>query len=95
MYDILGKRYYIDLDGIQEQCKTGQFIQDETTGQKVLEINFFKYEIIKMCLERVLNEFEEPDEDLGAYGTNETSLSFRIAFNTLIRNKILIEEEDE
>lgn len=95
MYDILGKHYYLSLDNIQELCKTGQVIQDEQSGQNILEINFYKYEVIKMCIERILNEFEQPDDDVGVYGITETSISFRIAMNTLIKNNILIEEEDE
>ena len=48
-----------------------------------------------MCIDRVLNEFQEVDEALGAFGGNETTLSFKFAFNTLIKNQILIEDEDE
>lgn len=48
-----------------------------------------------MCLERVLNDFEDVDEELGAFGQTDTSISFKIAFNTLIKNEILIEDEDE
>jgi hypothetical protein len=47
-----------------------------------------------MCLERVLNEFNEADEELGAFAQNGTSPSFKIAFNTLIKNEILIEEDE-
>ena len=48
-----------------------------------------------MCLDRVLGEFEEVDEGLGKFAQEGTSVSFRIAFNTLIKNQILIEDEDE
>ncbi len=52
------------------------------------------YEILKMCIERVLNEFDETDEDMGPFGQKDTTLSFRLAFNTLIKNNILIEEDE-
>lgn len=52
------------------------------------------YEILKMCIERVLNEFDEADEDMGPFGQKDTTLSFRLAFNTLIKNSILIEEDE-
>ena len=57
-----------------------------------LEINIFKYEIIKMCLDRVLSEFEEPDDDMGLLQKDNTPISFKIAINTLIKYEILIED---
>jgi hypothetical protein len=48
-----------------------------------------------MCLDRVLGEIDEVDEGLGKFAQEGTSVSFRIAFNTLIKNQILIEDEDE
>jgi hypothetical protein len=48
-----------------------------------------------MCLDRVLGEIDEVDEELGKFAQEGTSVSFRIAFNTLIKNQILIEDEDE
>jgi hypothetical protein len=48
-----------------------------------------------MCLERVLGEYEEVDEEMGVFAQKNTSTSFKIAFNTLIKYKILIEELNE
>jgi len=59
-----------------------------------MEINIFNYETIKMCLERLLNEFIDADDDMVPFSQNEVSVSFKIAFNTLIKYKILMEEED-
>ena len=95
MVELFGKNYYIDLDGITEKCRTGNKIETEDTDEDTLEINIFKYEIIKMCLERVLGEVDEPDDELGAFGKNTATTSFKIAFNTLIKYKILIEEINE
>ena len=57
-------------------------------------INIFKYEIIKMCLDRVLSEYEDDNDELVVYNKKE-NISFNIAFNTLIKYEILIEEDDE
>lgn len=46
-----------------------------------------------MCLDRVLSEYEEDDE-LAVY-KKDNGVSFNIAFNTLIKYEILIEEDDE
>jgi hypothetical protein len=94
MVEIFGKNYYIDIDGITNKCQTGSTIKNED-GTETLEINLFKYETIKMCLDRVLNEYEEPGEgSIGLFGQNELSISFKIAFNTLIKYQIL-QEDDE
>jgi hypothetical protein len=92
MVEIFGKSYYIDLDGITEKCRTGNTIKDEE--EETLEVNIFKYEIIKMCLDRILGEIDEVDEELGKFAQEGTSVSFRIAFNTLIKNQILIEDDE-
>ncbi|MEY2910588.1 MAG: hypothetical protein RIT01_617 [Pseudomonadota bacterium] len=94
MVEVFGKYYYIDLDTVTEVCRTGNTIKDDDGGES-LEINIFKYEIIKMCLERVLNEFDESDEEMGLFAQKDTTISFRLAFNTLVKNNILIEEENE
>ena len=94
MVELFGKSYYIDVDGITEKCRTGNTIKDEDGGES-LEINIFKYEIIKMCLERVLGEVDEIDEEMAMFGKNNTTISFKIAFNTLIKYNILIEENED
>ena len=51
-----------------------------------------------MCLDRVLGEFSESESEIDAFLSKDNNISFNIAFKTLIKNKILIEdlnEEDE
>jgi hypothetical protein len=47
-----------------------------------------------MCLDRILNEYIEMDEQITPFIQNEVSVSFKIAFNTLIKYKILLEEDE-
>lgn len=93
MVEIFGKNYFIDIDGITEKCKTGNTVKNEDDTES-LEVNIFKYEIIKMCLERILNDFQDVDEEMGVFGQTDTGISFKIAFNTLIKNEILKEEDE-
>lgn len=93
MVEIFGKNYYINIDAVSEKCKTGNTVKGADGGDSI-EINIFQYEIIKMCLDRVLNDIEDVDEELGAFGQNDTSISFKIAFNTLIKNDILVEDDE-
>lgn len=92
MVEIFGKNYFIDIEGITEKCKTGNTIKNDDGGES-LEVNIFKYEIIKMCLDRILSDFDDVDEEIGAFAQNDTTISFRIAFNTLIKYEIIIEDE--
>jgi hypothetical protein len=93
MVEFLGKYYYIDLDEITDKCRTGNKIIEEDS-EDALEVNIFKYEVIKMCLETVLSEIREVDEELGAFGNKDTTIAFKLAFNTLIKNNILKEEDE-
>jgi hypothetical protein len=47
-----------------------------------------------MCLDRVLNDYEDVDEEMGVFGGNNVNVSLKIAFNTLIKNGILIEDDE-
>lgn len=93
MVEIFGKFYYLDVESVTTRCRTGNTIKNED-GTETTEINIFMYEIIKMCVERVLNEFDETDEEMGPFAQKDTTLSFRLAFNTLIKNNILIEDDE-
>lgn len=92
MLEIFGKQYYLDIDAVTEKCRTKGDITGE--NDEPVEINVFKYDLLKMCIERVINDFEEPDEGMGVFGKNEFTPSFKIAFNTLIKNEILLEEDE-
>ena len=94
MFEIFGKFYYIDVENLTLKCSMQPAAIDEN-GKDILEINLFKYEIVKMCLERILNEFgNDNDDDIDKLIKNEqdTSSSFKFAFNTLLKYEILIEE---
>lgn len=101
MLTIFGKYYYLNLDIITEKCKIDYDNSndigpnDEDTEDKGMSINIFKYEVLKMCIDRVLDEPAINDEGLGVLGQSEFPSSFKIAFNTLINYSILIELSDE
>jgi hypothetical protein len=60
------------------------------------EINIFKFEVVKACIERTLGEYKgEEDDGIGAFVEKSLPPSFKIAFNTLLKYKILKEEDDE
>ncbi len=95
MRDFIDNEYYVDIDGIIDKCRTGDTIKDED-GKDVNEINIFKYEIIKMMLDRVLDEFDDEGDDdvLSSLKGKKGSPSFNLAFNTLYHYGIIKEEND-
>ena len=104
MLDIFGKNYYIDVDEVIEKCRPSyptkeiekKEVSHETSDEPSsgLELNVFKFEVFKACIERILGEYEDVDDKLGAFAEHSASPSFKMAFNTLLKYEILIEDED-
>ena len=81
MFTVFGENYYIDLDKIDREVEL-----KTTSGES--QIHLVKYELVKSFLETVLTEANEVDEDLGMK-SNEVSIPFKIAFNSLLIKKII------
>jgi hypothetical protein len=54
-----------------------------------MKINIIKFEMVKMLLDTVLTEQEIVDEKLGLKSNTNTSIPFRIAFNSLLNKKLI------
>ena len=97
MLELFGKEYYIDIDAISENCniQNSEEFDDENDEETkpVVQINIFKFEIIKMCVDRLFAEFEGDDDD--KIFTKTPTISFNLAFNTLKKLKIIKINEDE
>ena len=88
MLKVLGEHYYLDLDKIDDYVQ----IKEVTPSSGITDtthISIIKYESIKLMLEIIMDEPEEIDEQLGAKGTNNLSIPFKIAFNTLLYKNLL------
>jgi hypothetical protein len=92
MVEIFGKYYFIDIDAVTESCRTSTRIKEDGENEPV-EINIFKYELLKICVERLLNEYDPSEDEIDEFIQKDVSISFKIAFNTLIKNNTLIEDE--
>jgi len=91
MIKVLGENYYIDLDKVEEYLDmSSQFENDETmSGESETKINIIKFEMVKMLMDTVLTEHEEIDEKLGLKSSTNTSIPFRLAFNSLLNKKLI------
>jgi len=93
MFKILGENYYIDMDAVDEYVQfTSEVIEknkdDEDELKEEKQIHLVKYELVKSFIDTILTENEEIDENLGMK-SNEVSIPFKIAFNTLLMKQII------
>ncbi len=90
MIKVLGENYYIDLDKVEEYLDmSDQYPEDETSGNTETRINIIKFEMVKMLMDTILTEHEEIDEQLGMKSSSNTSIPFRLAFNSLLNKKLI------
>jgi len=96
MFKIFNENYYIDIDAIDEYVQfTAEVLDDEVESEgdtneikEEKQIHLVKYELVKNFLETILTESNEVDEDLGMK-SNEVTIPFKIAFNSLLIKKII------
>lgn len=81
MFKVFNEMYYIDFDEVES------YVNIISTGET--QINLVKYEMIKHMVDTILTEAAEIDENLGMKSTNELSLPFKIAFNSLLFKHII------
>jgi hypothetical protein len=81
LFSTFGQNYYIDIDKVDKEVELKSVSGDS-------QIHLVKYELIKMLVDIVLTEDEIVDENLGMK-SNEVSIPFKIAFNSLWVKKII------
>ena len=90
MLNVLGENYYVDLDEIESYLDmTDELSAEPTSGTTEMRINIIKFEMVKMLLDTVLTEQDIVDEKLGMKSSSNTSIPFRIAFNSLLNKKLI------
>lgn len=85
MIKVLGENYYLDIDKVQEIIS----IPDSSSGETEQNVSLVKFELVKTMIDVLMTESEELDENLGVKGSNNLSIPFKLAFNTLIIHGIL------
>lgn len=88
MLKFLGENYYLDLDKIDEYVQVKSEVPSTGTTEGT-HVSLIKYDTIKLMIEIIMDESEDVDEQLGAKGTNNLSIPFKIAFNTLLYKNLL------
>jgi hypothetical protein len=89
MINVLGEVYYIDLDLVEEYIGIPNDSETMSGDTSEVKINIVKFDLVKMMLDTVLSEHDELDESLGMKQSSNTSIPFRIAFNSLLNKKLI------
>jgi len=89
MIKILGEAYYLDLNELNKQITIEVVAKKDNENDENHNVNFVKFELLKLMIEVLLTEKEEFDENLGSYASKDLSIPFRLAFNTLLTHNIL------
>jgi len=96
MLTFLGENYYLDVTELERQVsyensvlQVTQPTESEYSDQPEQQISVTRYETFKSLIDVVLTEREELDESLGIHGAKDLTIPFKIAFNTLLINKII------
>ena len=93
MLNFLGENYYIDVNEFEDQVSliNSKYYSPPASGETENEqqISVTRYETFKSLIEVILTEREELDENLGIHSAKNLTIPFKIAFNTLLMNKII------
>ena len=82
------------MDKIIEVCRPIEQPEPVEGEERQVELNVFKFDCYKVCLDRVLAEYQDDDDqDVAAFTNKVTNPGFAIAFNTLEKNEILKRNE--
>lgn len=83
---------------LKETYEDGKLIKTEKferSSPQAKEIDDVKYEMVRTFIEYLMDYEYEADDSLGAErALNKTDFAFRMVFNTLMAEKILIEVEE-
>ena len=91
MFEIDGKEYYFDFERLIEQCRVMDFAT--SLEKEGLSINVFKYDLLKMCVERVMDDFTDSETREDVFSKDEMLNSYKLSFNTLLKEGIISEDE--
>lgn len=87
MLKVLGENYFVDLDQIEKYLDINE-VKEDITGNTESRVNIIKFEMVKMLMEVLLTENIDMDDKLGLK-SKETSIPFKLAFNTLLNKKLI------
>ena len=90
MIKFLNENYFVDLDEVEKYLDMSDSpYLEPMTGATEMRINIVKFELVKMLLDVVLSENDDIDDKLGIKSATQTSIPFKLAFNSLLNKKLI------
>jgi hypothetical protein len=86
MLKVFNENYYLDLDAIEKYIHVPP--PEGYTGIAENHISVVKYDMVKVMVDVLMSENDDNDETLGMK-SNNTTLPFRLAFNSLLNKKLI------
>jgi hypothetical protein len=87
MIEIMGENYHFNLDNLDDFVNLPM---EEVSGKSESQhISILKYELVKMLTDVVLTETEEVDDKLGMRGSQNLTIPFKLAWNTMLKYKFI------
>ena len=87
--DYAGVVAWMDEEYIDMSSQVDDEDDETMSGSTEMKINIIKFEMVKMLMDTVLTENEDTDETLGSKSSSNTSIPFRLAFNSLLNKKLI------
>lgn len=95
MFKIFNEYWYLDLDYLDNKLRIEPNSKEpkESDEPESQTINVVSYEVYKFLIEVLMTEKEDVDEAMGIR-SSDVPIPFKLAFNTLVKDKILKKSED-
>ena len=89
MITIFDENYYLNLDNLDKFVNVPPTlpVTGETESQQ--QISIVKYEMIKLLTDVIMTEAEDVDDKLGSRATNNLTIPFKLAWNTMLNYKFI------
>ena len=89
MITIFDENYYLNLDNLDKFVNVQPTLPLTGDTEPQQQISIVKYEIVKLLTDVIMTEAEDVDEKLGSKGTNNLTIPFKLAWNTMLNYKFI------
>jgi hypothetical protein len=89
MITIFDENYYLNLDNLDKFVNVPPTLPVTGDTESQQQISIVKYEMIKLLTDVIMTEAEDVDDKLGSRATNNLTIPFKLAWNTMLNYKFI------
>jgi|694.fasta_scaffold110627_3 hypothetical protein len=89
MITIFNENYYLNLDNLDKFVNVPSTLPTTGDTEHQQQIAIVKYEMIKLLTDVIMTESEDIDDKLGSKATNQLTIPFKLAWNTMLNYKFI------